>query len=1107
VQSYAGAVKGFELEPEAVEGLKRVAISEQATMFMALHAVFALVLWRHSGSGDIVIGTPVANRMQKELEGLVGFFVNTLVLRTRCGAGETFREYLRRVRGVNLEAQANQDVPFEMLVERLRPQRSRSHEPLFQILMSMNTNERGEVGLTGVRMRPVRGERVAVKYEVALDVMEEGGSVRCSLSYNSDLFDEETIERLGEHFKRLARAAAADPEREVGRLPVLSEAEREQLLYGLNDTGAEYGRDKCLQELIEQQVERSPDAVAVVYEGSEVSYGELNRRGNQLGHYLRKQGVGPEVRAGICMERSVEMVVGILGILKAGGAYVPLDPSYPQERLQFMVEDAQAAVLLTEKKLAQRLSNSQAGLICLDEHVAEIASTSDRAVNSGVTPQNLAYVIYTSGSTGRPKGVAIEHRSANVLMHWGREVFSDDELQGILASTSICFDLSVFELFVPLSWGGRVVVAGNALSLPQWKESEHVKLVNTVPSAMGELLRMKGVPSSVRVVNLAGEALHRSLVQQIYEQTMVERVLNLYGPSEDTTYSTYVWLKRDEVSESVSIGRPVANTQAYVLDDGYQPVPMQVTGELYLGGAGLSRGYLNRPELTAEKFIPDAFRQECGGRIYRTGDQARWRADGQLDFLGRIDDQVKVRGFRIELGEIETRLRTNSGVQDAAVVMREDEVGDKRLVAYIVATSKPPEDMARLRAYLQQKLPDYMVPAQFVVLDELPLTPNGKLDRKALPAPDDTLLVGEYIAPNTSTEAALQDIWQAILQIPSPSVTANFFELGGHSILATRLVARVNNHFGNILELQHIFQMQTIRGMASYLDAHQHLKDKKKTSRRPNLLELKPGEWSEKPLFLIHPVGGYAHCYSELAINLDYHGPVFGLQVDGPVPETIEAMAKQYIEAIKLVQPKGSYLLGGWSMGGVVAYEMAQRLSSPQENVDLLLMFDSFCPDINAEDDPRSMSAADKMALLQAMASELGITDQGLSLSEKEALDKMALDELLAIFLRLGKEQNRLPLDFGLQELSERYDVTLKNSMALRAYRALPLDIEIHLIRAEANKNADRSLGWGSVATKVSVSEQSGDHFSMMHRPHVSDLAKTVSALMQSQAMRALRAI
>jgi thioesterase domain-containing protein len=576
---------------------------------------------------------------------------------------------------------------------------------------------------------------------------------------------------------------------------------------------------------------------------------------------------------------------------------------------------------------------------------------------------------------------------------------------------------------------------------------------------------------------------------------------NMYGPTETTIYSLGVEVARG--SEQITIGRPVGNTQVYVLDERMELVPEGVAGELYLGGDGLARGYLNRGALTAERFVPDPFGGSPGARLYKTGDLVRYLPDGRVEFLGRGDQQVKLRGHRIELGEIEAALAAHPQVQESVVVAREYSPTDKRLVAYVVPAGRLPaadggaeQLTAEVRAFLQQRLPEYMVPSAFVLLDEMPLTPNGKVDRKALPVPDAVAAASEYAAPETPTEEVLQTMWQATLSAPTLSVMAGFTELGGHSLLAIHLISKVNKHFDSALQLQDLFRLQTVRRMAAYLDARRHLKDEAKASIHPNLLELKSGDPWARPLFLVHPVGGYAHSYGELAVNLDYEGPVFGLRVNGDVPESVEAMAERYIEAVELVQPGGPYLLGGWSMGGVVAYEMARQLRAAREDVDLLMLIDSHNPTPDGVEP--GTSADDERGLLRTLASELGITAQGLSLSEMEALGEMGPDELLATILRLGKEQNRLPADFDLRELRQRYAVTVKNSTALRAYRPAPLDVEVQLIRAEENGNTDPTLGWGPLAAGVSVTKQSGDHFSMMRRPHVSALSEALSALIRA---------
>jgi amino acid adenylation domain-containing protein len=1102
MQTFNGAIHTFEMDGVTLAGLKQIARSEQATLFMVLQALFTLLLSRHSNSHDIVIGTPVANRLQQELEPLVGFFVNTLVLRADCSWGQRFRDYLRHIKRINLDAQANQDVPFEYLVERLKPHRSTSHAPLFQIMFNMNTNEQWAGELKDLKLTPLRSDSVAVKFDLMLDVLEEAEGLRLVFAYNTDLFDEWSIVRLGEHLQNLARGVVADPDEKLEGLPLLTDGERDQLLYKRNETAADYP-ERCLQELFEAQVELRPEAVAVAHAGSQLSYQELNEQANQLAHYLRAQGVGPDTLVALCVERSPAMMVSMLGILKAGGAYVPLDPDYPAKRLAYMIEDSEPAVVLTEASVAYRLPQTNARILRLDadrEVLAAYPTHNPRPEEVRLTTQHLAYIIYTSGSTGVPKGVAITHGSAATFIHWASEVFDEQALSGVLAATSICFDLSVFEIFGTLSRGGKILLVENVLqlaSLPAAVALE-VTLVNTVPSAMAELLRVGALPKSVAVVNLAGEALSPELVAELYATTQVQHVYNLYGPSEDTTYSTYT---RVRAGERVTIGRPIAKTRAYVLDERGQIVPMGVIGELYLGGAGLARGYWRRPELTAAKFIPDHLSGEQGARLYRTGDLVRYLAHGELEFLGRVDHQVKLRGFRIELGEIEAALQMHTAVGQAAVTSREDAPGDKRLVAYVSRGRNGYKEIGdtelstTLRHHLRLLLPDYMVPARFMIMDQLPLMPNGKVDRKSLPAPQDSAPLGEYIAPTTPTEAALQAIWQTVLSIPSLSVTTNFFEAGGHSLLAVQLISKTNEQFGPLLQIRDIFEKQTIREMAAQLDSYKSSTATSKVETQSNLLQVKGSKAEVKPLFLVHPVGGYAHCYYELARNLDYQGAVFGLQVDDTLAAKIESMAERYIGVIKELQPNGSYLLGGWSMGGVVAYEMARQLRKANDGIDLLLMIDSFCPN-SVPEFAAPMSAAEEIGLLRTLAAELGITDQGLSSVERDALGEMSLEELMALFIRLGREQHLLPAEFDLRK---RYATVLKNSRAVHAYRALPSEVEIQLIRAQQNRNPDWTLGWGSVAKKVTVRELRGDHYSLVRQPDVFEVGKVFSKLLSTR--------
>ncbi|MGC2062519.1 MAG: amino acid adenylation domain-containing protein [Thermodesulfovibrionales bacterium] len=598
----------------------------------------------------------------------------------------------------------------------------------------------------------------------------------------------------------------------------LSNAEYQQILVDWNAARRNYPKDRCLHNLVEKRVWNSPDAIALVSGNKSLTYGELNRRANRLAHHLISMGVEPDVLVGLCVERSVDMVAAMLAVLKAGGAYVPLDPNYPAEWLAFVIEDTKIPILITQTSLLPRLPHHSATVVCIDETEAVSKwkqGANDENPRVRITSANLAYVIYTSGSTGRPKGVAIEHHGPVNLVDWAGDIYNPAELSGVLASTSICFDLSVFELFGTLCNGGRVILAENALQLESLPAAQQITLLNTVPSVMKELLRLKTLPLSVRIVNLAGEPLSQEMVWQLYQLPGIEKVYDLYGPSETTTYSIFTLR---QPNGPCIIGRPLANTQIYLLDAEKHPAPIAVPGELYIGGDGIARGYLNRPELTAERFIPDPFSRVPGARLYRTGDLARYLPDGNIEFLGRIDHQVKIRGFRIELGEIETMLRSHAGVKDAVVAAREDGSGEKRLVAYVVpAEEHGPID--ELRRFLIERLPDYMVPSAFVIMEALPLMPNGKMDRKALPDPAHTRpeIKEAYVAPRTPAETVLVDIWCEMLRMEEVGVLDNFFELGGRSLQVTQVVSRLREVFLVELPLLSFFESPTIEGLVKTL--------------------------------------------------------------------------------------------------------------------------------------------------------------------------------------------------------------------------------------------------------------------------------------------------
>jgi amino acid adenylation domain-containing protein len=813
-QSFRGASLEFEFDEELSEGLRRESRRAGVTIFMTLLGAYQTLLHRYSGQAEILVGTPIAGRTRAELEGLIGFFVNTLALKGDFRGGPSFREVMMRVRETALAAYAHQDVPFERVVEELQPERSLSYSPIFQVMFVYQNTPESEARLEGIELRQKGGESNTTKFDLMMYLEEKGGKVAGTIEYSTDLFEGHTAHRMIRHFEGLVKALVKDPGQRVSEAELLSERERRQIVVEWNETSREYPGQISIHEMIDRQAELRPDAIALVFDGQEVSYRQLDGRSNQLARLLREQGVRSESRVGICVERSVEMVVSMLAVMKASGVYVPLDPGYPGQRLYYMLEDSGAQVVITQERRRAELEAAGKLVVSVDGDGERISGQSEQRLDAEVWPESLAYIIYTSGSTGKPKGVAIRHKSAAAFTNWCREVFTQEDMQGVLASTSICFDLSVFEILVTLACGGRLIIAQDALRLPELEAAREVSLINTVPSAIAELVRMGDLPESVKIVNLAGEALARAVVDEVYKRGSVERVYNLYGPSEDTTYSTYTEVERWKQG-APTIGRPITNTKVYILDRWLQPAPVGVAGELYIAGDGLARGYWNRPDQTAEKFIPNPFSAGGGERLYRTGDLARYLLDGQIDYIARADNQVKIRGYRIELGEIESVLRQLQAIKDVVVVVREDEPGDKRLVAYLTPAGQFEAPNDELRSYLQDKLPDYMRPAAFVWLQQMPLTRNGKIDRKALPAPTYPITQSGSGEPLTPVEEIIINIWASLLKQERISVDDNFFDLGGHSLLATLLISKLRSVFDVELPLQMIFEAPTVKELAA----------------------------------------------------------------------------------------------------------------------------------------------------------------------------------------------------------------------------------------------------------------------------------------------------
>jgi amino acid adenylation domain-containing protein/thioester reductase-like protein len=838
IQTYRGATESFALSPSLTAALKNLSQQEGVTLFMTLLAAFKVLLHRYTQQDNILVGTPIANRNRSEIEGLIGFFVNTLVLRSNLTANLSFKQLLAQVREVTLGAYAHQDLPFEQLVEELQPRRNLSHSPLFQVMFILQNTATEVIQLPDLTLEELTAENNTAKFDITLSLSEAEEGLQGGIEYNTDIFDAAKITRMLGHFQVLLEGIVANPQQHLSQLPLLTANEQHQLLVEWNNTQTEYPQDLCIHQLFEAQVEKTPDAVAVVFENQQLTYRELNQRANQLAHYLQKLGVKPEVLVGVYVERSLEMLIGILGILKAGGAYLPLDPTYPQDRLAFMLENSQVSLLLTQQNLLESLPNLQAKVVCLDSNTKTLAHERLENPVHSVTPENLVYVIYTSGSTGRPKGAMNTHRAIYNRLLWMQDYCQLTLADRVLQKTPFSFDVSVWEFFLPLLVGARLVIAqpdGHRDSnyLVNIIIQQQITTVHFVPSMLQVFLGEPEVEkyNCLRRVICSGEALSIELQKRFFTRLNAE-LHNLYGPTEAAVDVTFWECKKDSiVTTTIPIGYPIANIQIYLLDRHLNPVPIGVAGELYIGGIGVGRGYLNSVELTAQKFIPNPFSHELGARLYKTGDLARYLTNGEIEYLGRIDYQVKIRGFRIELGEIETVLSQHEDVQVSCVIVREDNPGDKRLVAYIVtktgnfSSTNNSELISQLRKYLKENLPEYMVPSTFVLLEKLPLTPNGKIDRRALPIPDQTdFNIGTtYIAPRTSVEEQLAKIWAKLLNVKQVGIEDNFFDLGGHSLLLTQLIFQIRQTWKIELPLSSLFAMPTIALLAQSIETAQNM--------------------------------------------------------------------------------------------------------------------------------------------------------------------------------------------------------------------------------------------------------------------------------------------
>ncbi|MBD6620400.1 amino acid adenylation domain-containing protein [Komarekiella sp. 'clone 1'] len=1141
IPTYRGAKQFLELPHSLTQALEVLSCKEDVTLFMTMLAAFQTLLYRYTQQEDIVVGSAIANRNRSELEGLIGFFVNSLVLRTDFSGNPTFQELLNRVREVTLEAYTHQDLPFEKLVEELHPERDLSRHPLFQVVFSLQNTPIEALELPRLKLSLFDFDSKIAKIDLEFHLWQDLETLKGEVVYSTDLFDQSTITRMLGHYQILLESIVANPKQRLSDLPLLTKGERQQLLIDWNNAKKSYPDNKCFHQLFEAQVDKNIGATALVFGNQQLSYKELNIRSNQLAHYLKKMGVETESLVGICVKRSPEMIIGLLGILKAGGAYLPLDPSYPQERLNFMLKDAQVSVLLTQEKLLQHFTEFSKPIISIDKDWATITQHSQENPTSCVTLENLAYVIYTSGSTGQPKGVLIEHRGLSNLVAAQIEVFQLQPSNRILQFASLSFDASIFEIVMALGIGATLYLANKECLLPgqsllqllREKAITHV----TLPPAVLAVLPTESLPALQTIIS-AGESCYEDIVKRWWNSK--RSFFNAYGPTEATVWSTVAEIK--SVSEKPPIGRPIANTEIYILDKHLQLVPIGILGELYIGGEGLARGYLNCPELTAKKFFSNPFNSKKGARLYKTGDLARYRPDGNIEFLGRIDNQLKIRGFRIELSEIEIVISQHNNVQEAVVIAQGNLYDNKRLVAYIVSKSPPDKTIIELREFLKEKLPEYMIPTAFVMLDSLPLTANGKVDRYALKAVDTVShsIDKAFIAPRTPIELTLAKIWAEVLNVENVGIHDNFFDLGGNSLLAVRLLDQINKQFECNLPLSNLFLNQTIESLEIALNSQTY------SLSRSSLVPIQTNG-SNPPFFCVHPIFGVVFPYYELAHQLGINQPFYGLQpigIDGETPlNRIEDMASHYIKALRSVQPKGPYFLGGWSFGGWVAFEMAQQLQNSGEEVALLAVLDTIAP---IKSNLPSFSNTLKFILTTVVPYMWPFFLDYLRLITAPSKNQInSLTSRLTNFMKLVRYSfwesltryfQREPLTRSLQtnlslHFIQKEDTTVNliseksklrllsesaiipmlrvfyaNSQAVINYVPQVYPKRINLFRTKVQLNiaeGETSMGWDQLAMGgTEIHHIPGNHLTMLRKPHIQILAAQLRACIEKAHLK-----
>jgi amino acid adenylation domain-containing protein len=1084
-QDYRGATYNFlVLSPNLSASLAAFNQQKGVTLFMTVLAALQTLLYRYTGQEDIAIGSPIANRNRAELEPLIGFFVNSLVLRVQLSSSLTFQELLAKVKQVTLDAYAHQDLPFEKLVQELQPARDLSKHPLFQVAVSLQNTPITALELPGIILNPFEIENGTSKLDLELHFWQSSAGLEAQIIYSTDLFDRSTILRMAGHLQTLLAGIINDSQQKLAQLPVLTATESQQLLIDWNNTQQNYG-DKCIQQLFEEQVNNNPNAIALVHNNEQLTYQQLNEQSNQIAHYLQSLGVVPDAIIGICLKKSPLIIVAILGILKAGGAYLPIDPEYPKEKSRFMLEDSQITILITQNSLFTEEWEHK--LVFIDDRA--IALQNKYNPTSLVNATNLAYAMYTSGSTGQPKGVLIEHRGLSNVVHAQRQIFDLKPQHRILQFASINFDASIFEIVMALTNGATLYLIPEQSRLGA-SLTNYLRLCSithaTLPPAVLKTLVPTELPA-LQTLILAGEACTGDMA--IWGKG--RRLFNAYGLTETTIWSTIAQIK-----DSISIGSAIANTQLYVLDSNYQPVPIKIPGELYIGGVGIARGYLHRLELTAKRFIPNPF--DTSNNLYKTGDLVRYLPDGNLEFLGRIDRQVKIRGYRIELEEIESLLLQHPAIQ-AVTVITQETAANTQLIAYIVFKPNLNPSTAQLHNFLKAKLPDYSIPSTFIILSSLPLTPNGKIDRNALKSATNTIKQS-FVAARNATESTLTRFWAQTLKLERVGTQDSFFELGGDSLLAVQLLDQINQHYQQKLPLSALFSAPTVEQFAPNIE---------KTYNWSPLVPLQP-QGGKKPFFCIHPIFGVVLPYYELATHLGKNQPFYALQpygLDGLQPPltSITEMATYYIKALRQIQPKGSYQLGGWSFGGLVAFEIAQQLHQAGEEVSKLVIFDTLAP--IPSNQPSLWDSLNFLLTTVPGSIYPFVLDYWELICDAysipSTLEQIFSPQKWTSLLEKATINSLFPQETKLRMLDELtieriMRIFWANSQATLNYAPQNYPGAIALFKSNAPlTTTDPTLGWSQL-TNVMLHSVPGNHLTMLKTPNVQALAKELNRYLTS---------